>query len=53
MGLVNQLLSALQAILDFLKSVGSNLINVVQNGIIIIGAFVVITIGAFVYNRIR
>lgn len=51
--LVNQILSALQAILDFLKSVGSGLVNVIENGAIIIGAFVVITIGAFFYNRIR
>jgi len=29
------------------------LINVISNALIIITAFVIITIGAFVYNRIR
>ncbi len=51
--LINQLLALIQAILDFLKAAGSFLINVIENAVIIIGAFVLITIGAFVYNRIR
>ena len=51
--LINQLIALIQAILDFLKSVGSFLVNVIQNALIIIGVFVIITIGAFVYNRIR
>ena len=51
--LINQIISLIQALLDFLKSVGSYLINVIQNGVIIIATFVIITIGAFVYNRIR
>jgi hypothetical protein len=51
--LINQLASLLQAILDLLKSLGSSLISVIENGAIIVTAFVIITIGAFVYNRIR
>ena len=51
--LINQILLLIQAILDFLKSVGSFLMNVISNALIIITAFVIITIGAFVYNRIR
>ena len=51
--LIEQLLSLLQAILDFLKSLGSFLLNVIENAVIIISAFVIITIGAFIYNRIR
>ena len=52
-GLFNQIMSLLQAIFDFLKSAGSFMVNVVENGAIIISAFLIITIGAFVYNRIR
>ena len=51
--LINQILALIQAIFDFLKALGSFLINVIENAVIIIGAFVLITIGAFVYNRIR
>ena len=51
--LLNQIASLLQAIFDFLKSVGSFLINVIENAAVIIIAFVIITIGAFIYNRIR
>lgn len=51
--LINQILALIYAILDFLKSVGSFLINVIGNALIIIVAFVMITIGAFVYDRIR
>lgn len=51
--LINQITSLIQAILDFLKSAGSFLVKVIENVAIIITAFVVITIGAFVYNRIR
>ena len=51
--LINQLLALIQAILDFLKAAGSFLINVIENALIIICAFVLITIGAFVYNRIK
>ncbi len=51
--LIEQLLLLLQAILDFLKSLGSFLLNVIENAVIIISAFVIITIGAFIYNRIR
>lgn len=53
LGLLNQILSFIQAILDFLTSLGSNLIKVIENGAIIITSFVIITIGAFIYNRIR
>lgn len=51
--LINQLLSLIQAILDFLKSAGSYLIKVIDNAVVLISAFVIIAIGAFVYNRIR
>ena len=51
--LINQLISSIQAILDFLKSVGSSLFKVLENSVIIITAFVIIAVGAFVYNRIR
>ena len=53
LGLFDQIMSLLQAIFDFLKSLGSSLISVVENGAIIIVAFLVITVGAFFYNRIR
>ena len=52
-GLIGMILAFIQAILDFLKSVGSFLINVIGNLAIIITAFVIIAIGAFVYNRRR
>ena len=52
-GLISQILSAIQAVIDFLKSVGSSFIKVFENAAIIITVFVIITIGAFVYNRIR
>ena len=51
--LINQIISLIQAILDLLKSVGSFLISVIENAAIIITAFIIITVGAFVYNRIR
>ena len=51
--LLNQIQALIQAILAFLKSAGSFLINVIENAAIIITTFVIITIGAFVYNRIR
>ena len=51
--LLHQLQALVQAIMDFLKSAGSFLINVIGNAAIIITSFVIITIGAFVYNRIR
>ena len=51
--LINQLISLIQAILNLLKSINSYLINVIGNAIIIIATFVIITIGAFIYNRIR
>lgn len=51
--LINQLIALIQAILDLLKSVGSFLIDVIGNAMIIITAFVIFTIGAFIYNRIR
>ena len=51
--LINQLIALVQAIFDFLKSVGSFLVKVIENAVIIIGTFVIITIGAFVYNRIK
>ena len=53
MDLVNQIISFIQAILAFLASVGSFLIKVIENAVIIITSFVIITIGAFIYNRIR
>ena len=52
-GLLNQIMALLQAILAFLKSAGSFLIKVIENAVIIITAFVLITVGAFIYNRIR
>ena len=51
--LINQLISMLQAILDFLKSIGSSLVKVIGNAVFVIVAFVIIAVGAFVYNRIR
>ena len=51
--LINQLIALIQAILAFLKALGSLLINVIESAVIIITTFVIITIGAFVYNRIR
>ena len=54
MDLINQIISALKALLDFLKSIGSSLVNIVEQSAIIIAAFVIIVIGAFIYNnRIR
>ena len=53
MDLINQIISFIQAILAFLASVGSFLIKVIENAVIIITSFVIITIGAFIYNRIR
>lgn len=53
MDLINQIIALVQAILDFLKSVGSFLVKVIENAVIIIGTFVIITVAAFVYNRIR
>lgn len=49
--LINQIMSLIQAILAFLKSSGSFLNNVIENAVTIITAFLIITIGAFVYNR--
>lgn len=51
--ILSQILGLIQALLSFLQSVGSALIKVFENAAIIIAAFVVITIGAFVYNRTR
>ena len=51
--LINQIIALIQAILDFLKSIGSYLMNVIANGVIIIATFVVIAIGALIYNRVR
>ena len=53
MDIINQIMSLIQAFLTFLKSTGSLLINVIENAAITITAFVIITIGAFIYNRIR
>ena len=53
LNLINQIISLIQAIIDLLKSVGSSLIKVIENAAIIITAFVIITIGAFIYNQIR
>ena len=53
MDLINQLISLVQAILDFLKALGSALVKVIENVVIIIVAFVIITIGTFIYNRRR
>ena len=53
LGLFNQLMSFIQAILDFLNSLGSSLAKVLDNAVTIIVVFVVIAIGAVVYNRIR
>ena len=51
--LLYQLIALIKAILAFLAALGSFLINVIENAIIIIATFVIIAIGAFVYNRIR
>lgn len=51
--LLNQIIALIMALLNFLKSVGSFLIITIENIAIIMGAFVIFTIGAFVYNRIR
>ncbi|WP_407424705.1 hypothetical protein [Methanobrevibacter sp.] len=51
--LFNQLSSLLKAILDLLSSAGSSLVNVIKNAAIIAVAFMVITVGAFVYDRFR
>lgn len=51
--LINQIISLIQAILNFSKSVGSFLVNIIENALIIVSGFLIITVGAFVYNRIR
>ena len=51
--LLNQLMSLIHAILDLFKSAGSFLANVIENAFIIIAAFVLVTIGALVYERIK
>ena len=51
--IINQIMSLIQASLKFLKSSGNLLINTIENAVIIITSFVIITIGAFIYNRIR
>lgn len=51
--LINQLISLVQAIIDFLKAVGNVLVNVIESAVILISAFLLITIGTFIYNRIR
>ena len=52
-GLIDQIISLLQGIFDYLKSVGSYLVNVIGNAVFIIVAFVIVAVGAFVYNRVR
>lgn len=52
-GLINQIIALIQSIISLLTSVGSFLVNVIKNAAIIISTFVIIAIGAFVYNRIR
>ena len=52
-GLINQLIALVQAILDFLKSVGSFLVNIFENAAIIIISFVVIAVGAVIYNHFK
>ena len=51
--IINQIMSLIKAILTFLKSTGSLLTNVIENAVITITTFVIITIGVFIYNRIR
>lgn len=51
--IINQILLLLQAILDFLKALGNVLVSVIENAVILIAGFVLITVGAFFYNRIR
>ncbi len=51
--LINQIMSSIQAILDFLNSVGSLLVNIVKNMVTTITLFVIITIGALIYDRKR
>ena len=49
--LINQIEALIHSVLDFLKSIGSYMIKVIENAAIIIVSFVVITFGAFIYNR--
>ena len=51
--LINQILALIQAILNFLKELGNVLVSVIENAVILITGFVLITVGAFVYNRIK
>lgn len=49
--LINQLTALINAILDFLKSAGSFVMDVIANTAIIICAFIIVTVGTFVYDR--
>ena len=51
--IINQIMSLIQAILTFLKSTGSLLSNVIENAVITITTFVIITIGVVIYTKIR
>ena len=53
MDIINQIMSLIQAILTFLKSTGSLLVNVIENAVITITTFVIITIGVVIYTKIR
>lgn len=51
--LINQILALIQAILDLLKATGSSISTVIGNAGTLINAFVIITIGAYIYNNKR
>ncbi|MEE1128591.1 MAG: hypothetical protein UHW99_01265 [Methanobrevibacter sp.] len=51
--LINQLTALINAIFDFLKKVGSSLVDAIANAAIIICAFIIVTVTTFVYDRSR
>lgn len=51
--LINQLLAFIQGLIDFLKSAYNYLMKAFQGALIIIIAFVIFTVGVFIYKRIR
>lgn len=53
LNLIDQIMSLIQAIINLLRSAGSSMVAVVDNAAVVIITFVIITIGAFIYNRIR
>ena len=51
--LVNQLFALIQAILNLLKTTGSSISTVIGNAGTLLNAFVIIAIGAYIYNNRR